>query len=242
MKEYRITTEGLKALQKKQLLYALPVLVLSTGLGIFIGAGGNKGQAFDFSILPYVLPLLVLVLGWSVYRGLQRQKKLLTSYTLILTPNALLREQLNTPPVCLYLNDVQTIVKGRSGGLKIRGKEKADVIYVPAQIDRLTELESTLADMCPIAVKKDPSPLPAFTSAIPFLAMGLVVCLYTTSNRLAVAVSGTLLTAILVYSLIAGQRSRNIDRRTKRRLLWVIVVLASVVYVTVEKLTGFSLP
>ncbi|MBK7442870.1 MAG: hypothetical protein IPI65_15460 [Bacteroidetes bacterium] len=57
------------------------------------------------------------------------------------------------------------------------------------------------------------------------------------NDKLIVGVSGTVLLAVLGYSVFEIQRSKNIDYKTKRIFWWVILVAASVCSVMYYKLT-----
>ena len=67
-----------------------------------------------------------------------------------------------------------------------------------------------------------------FSSAFPSLS--------SVTNRVIVGVSGAILVAILSWSFYDVQRSKNIDLKTKRRMWWILLVLASIIGVTMMKL------
>lgn len=113
----------------------VPVLLLAGSMGIIISILGSKEKETDVDVLPIVIPILGLYISFSIYRGLKRQKQLLESYALTLTGNAVMREQRYTPSVCLYVNEIKEIVKAKSGAITVRGRERTDVIYIPAEID-----------------------------------------------------------------------------------------------------------
>lgn len=63
-------------------------------------------------------------------------------------------------------------------------------------------------------------------------------CVYTMNNKLVVALTGSVLVFLLVWSFVNIRNSKNVDTNIKRNVWWVIVVLASVIAVMVFKLTG----
>jgi cytochrome bd-type quinol oxidase subunit 1 len=59
-------------------------------------------------------------------------------------------------------------------------------------------------------------------------------------NKIIVAVCGSLLVAVLAWYLYQLQRGKNYDQRIKRSSWWMLVVLLSVIYAMIAKLTGTS--
>ena len=70
------------------------------------------------------------------------------------------------------------------------------------------------------------------------VTVGLMLCVYTVTNKIIVALSGVLLVGLMLWSFLEVHRSKNIDTKTKRSMWWVILVLASVIAVMIMKLTG----
>jgi hypothetical protein len=238
MKEFKIKPNGFQEIRKRLLIRAIPLLLLAVGVGITISTVNTKKEENNVNVLPLVIPMMAVAVGVGMYRGVRRQKSLFESYTLTLTNNVIMREQLNTPPVSLYFNDVREIVKAKNGGFVVRGKEPADVIIIPCQIDNNADLEVTLQSIRPISTKSTQPAIKRYSAVLPLLTLGLMVAVYTLTNKVVVATTGTLLISVMVWSFLESRRSRNIDHRTKRSMWWVLVVLASVVGAMIMKLTA----
>lgn len=238
MKEFKLTPEGRKQLQKRQLLRTIPIFLLAGGIGLAMSRLGPKGKETDLTAMLIAIFILTVYISFSLYRGVKRQRQLLESYTLSITSTTVMREMANTPPVCLYATEIREIVRAKSGAFTLRGKERTDVIYIPCQINDYAAVESALESIRPIADKSSRPRLQKYAVLLPFLTLGLMVCVFTVMNRMVVAVSGTLFLAMMLWGFRELQRNRNIDNRAKRRLWWMVPVLLFVGYTMYAKLTG----
>lgn len=214
------------------------MILIAVTTGITINSLNAKGTASGVNVLLVIIPLIGLSVGLGLYRGLNRQRKLLESYQLTLANNLIIREQLNTPTISIYFNDIKEITKNKNGSFSIRGKDPTDVILIPAQIENYIELENTLTQIKSFATKSSKSYLQKYSTPITLFSLSLMLCVYTVTNKIIVALSGTLLLAILLWSFYEVRRSKNIDAKTKRGMWWVLILIASVIGVMIIKLIG----
>jgi hypothetical protein len=238
LNQYKTKPGGFKEIQKQLLVRTLPVMIIAIGGAIAIGSINSKDKAGDINTLPIFIPLIVASVGFGLYRGLKRQKAIFESYTLTLNDNLITRDQLNTPGISIYFNQIKEIAKNKKGGLSIKGKNATDLIIVPAQIENYDRLESVLSQIKSIETKSNEPILEKYRVLFFLLIIGLMLCVYTVTNKIVVAITGTLLIGIMVWSFYEGRRSKNIDAKTKRGMLWIVLVLASVILVMVFKLIG----
>ncbi len=239
MQVFKIRQDGFKEIRKKMLLRSIPMLLIAGAVGITISTINSKQKENDVNVLPIVIPMAVLALGFGLYRGVNRQKALFESYTLTITNNLITREQLNTPTISIYFNDIKEIAKHKNGSITIKGKETVDLIGIPVQIDDYLQLETALQQIQPIVVKDKVSFMEKYQSLTGLVTVGLMLCVYTVNNKIIVALTGSVLVALMVWSFIKIRSSKNIDSKTKRSVWLVIIVLASVIAVMFFKLTGF---
>jgi hypothetical protein len=238
MQVFKFRQNGFKEIRKKALLRSIPLLLIAGAVGITISTINSKQKENDVNVLPIIIPLIAAALGFGLYRGVNRQKALLESYKLTITNNLVTREQLNTPTISIYFNDIKEIAKHKNGSFTIKGKEAVDLIGIPAQIDDYSKLETALQQIQTIVVKDKVSFLQKYQSLTGLVTLGLMLCVYTVSNKLIVALTGSALVALMVWSFIKIQSSKNVDSKTKRSTWLVVLVLASVIAVMVFKLTG----
>ncbi len=238
MQIFKIRQDGFKEIKKQMLIRTIPILIIAATVGITISTINSKGKETDVNVLPFVIPIIAIALGFGLYRGINRQKALFESYTLTITNNLITREQLNTPIISIYFNDIKEIARHKSGGFTIKGKDATDLIGIPKQIDNYSQLETTLQKIQTIAVKDKVPFLQKYQSLTGLVTVGLMLCVYTVNNKIIVGLTGTTLVALMVWSFIKIRRSKNVDSKTKKSVWWVLIVLASVILVMIFKLTG----
>lgn len=238
MKVFKIRQDGFKEIRKKILLRSIPVLLIAGAVGITISTINSKQKENDVNVLPIVIPVIAAAIGFGLYRGVNRQKTLFESYTLTITNNLITREQLNTPTISIYFNDIKEIAKHKNGSFTIKGKETIDLIGIPAQIDNHPQLETALQQIQPIVAKDKVSFMEKYQILTGLVTAGLMLCVYTVNNKIIVALTGSALVALMVWSFIKIRSSKNVDSKTKQGFWWIILVLASVIAVMTFKLTG----
>jgi hypothetical protein len=235
MRHYKIREGGFKEIKKQLLIRSLPIMLLAAAFGIIITFINSKSTTADVNVLPIIIPLIAIALAFGLYLGINRQKDLLRSYRLTLTNNLITREQVNTPTVSIYFTDVDQIVKNKNGSFIVKGKTATDLIVIPAQIEEYTELENLLLQIKPFSTKSN-SFFQRYSIIISILTLVLMLCVYTSTNKTIVALSGTTLVAILAWSFYVTRKSKNIDVKTKRSMWWVLIVMASIITVMIAKL------
>jgi hypothetical protein len=90
----------------------------------------------------------------------------------------------------------------------------------------------------PIKTDNSKSFLERFPGVLGLLTAGLMVIVYISTNKLLVGVSGLLLTIFLTWALLKLWANKNLDNKSKGRLWVALIVLASVIAVTILKLTN----
>ena len=238
MQVFKISQDGFKEIKKQMLIRTLPVMLIAVTVGIAISFINSKDNSAEVNVLPIVIPIMAAAVGFGLYRGVNRQKSLFESYTLTITNNLVTREQLNTPTISIYFNEVKEIAKHKNDSFTIKGKETVDLIVIPAQIDDYLQLETALQQIQPIVVKDKVSFMEKYQSLTGLLTVGLMLCVYTVNNKIIVTLTGSTLVALMVWSFIKIRSSKNVDSKTKRSVWWVALVLASVIAVMIFKLTG----
>jgi len=238
MQQFKIRQDGFKEIKKQMLIRTTPIILIAMIVGIVIGTVNSKDKATEINVLPFVIPFCAVVVGFGLYRGVHKQKALFESYTLTFTNNLITREQLNTQTISIYFNDIKEIVKNRKGSFTIKGKEVTDMIVVPSQIENYAQLQETLIQLKPITTKSNDHFLQKYRGILAILTLGLMLCVYTVTNKVIVVLSGTLLIGLMLWSFFEVQRSKNIDNKTKRSMWWVLLVLASVIVIMIMKLVG----
>lgn len=241
MQIFKIRQNGFKEIQKQSLQRSIPLMIIAITAGISMSIFNAKPDMEKLNVLPIIIPIIVIAGGFGLYRGLNRQKSIFESYTLTITDNLITREQFNTPIISLYLNEITEIVKNKNSSFSVKGKNANDII-IPPQIESYEQLEQMLNKIRPltsVAVVPFMERYPLVTVLATIL---LMVCVFTVTNKIIVALSGSILIAIFIWSYIKIRASKNIDTKTKKGLRMIWVVMASVILVMIMKLIGMPLP
>jgi hypothetical protein len=239
MPTFLIQKNGIKEIQKNNLLRVIPLMVLALIGGLLIGMRNTGDTDAEVSIWPYMIPLFVVVIWIGLYRGLKKQKQLLETYKITITDNVISREQVNTPTISLYFNEINVISKEAHGGFTIKGPRPGELIVIPKQIENIDLLEKELQNIRPVSM----------TSQIPFfqrygLLLGVVnltlmVLIYKSSNKWIVGMAGLFFGCIMTWSYLSILRSKNIDDQTKKGLRLTLLVTVAVLIYVILKLGGW---
>lgn len=239
MSVFKISQDEFMKVRKKTLMRSIPMLIIAGAVGIAISTTNSKEKDDDVNILPIVIPILVVALGFGIYTGVNRQRAQIESYRLIIDNNIITREQLNTPTISIHFSNINEIVKHKNRGFTIIEKETRDLIIIPAQIEDYLILETTLQQIHPISARKYSSLLDKYQNLAGLTTLGLMFCVYTVNNKLIIALSGSALVILLIWSFIKIRKSKNIDSKIKRNMWWGVLLIISVISVILFKLTGF---
>lgn len=241
MQVFKIRQNGFKEIQKQSLQKSILLMLIAITAGIFMSLFNAKPDVEKANVLPVIIPILIIAAGYGLYRGLKRQKGIFESYTLTVTNNLITREQLNTPTVSLYLNEVKEIVKNKNNSFTIKGKNANDIILIPPQIDGYEQLEKTLNEIKPIRFMTALSFMDRYPLTTGIITTSLMVCVFTVTNKIIVVLSGSLFIAIMIWSYLKIRSSKNINNETKKILRYLPIVIASVLFVIIMKVFGTPL-
>jgi len=240
MQEYKVKPDGFKEIRKQILLRVVPMIVIAGSAGILIGVDNENIGQYAISPLLFIIPFLALILGFSIFRGVKRQRVLFESYKLTIDGNVIKREQFNTTSVSLYFNDITQITKNTNGNFTIKGKNNGDVILIPAQIENYDQLEITLATIQPLSLSTSRNTRKIYTWLFILVSIAATICVYTSNDKITVSVSGALLVIMLLLGFIEIRRSKNIDNKTKRATIWILVVIIFTIVIVTFKLIGLK--
>ena len=238
MQTFKLNTEGLT---KRLLIRSIPTMIISLIIWftVFHVQGGSVYVSATFYIFPIVF--ILGLISFSIWRGINRQKALLESYELTISDQLICREQLNTPDISILVTEVVEIAKYPKGGFSIKGSRNNGTIIIPVQIENHEQLEATLQQIHPITIKRN-SFLKKFQFLLTLISLGLIVCVYLLNDKIIVGTAGSLLTALMIWSLVRVQKDKNIDRKTRNGMWAILLFLASIIGVTIMKLMAPTLP
>jgi len=171
----------------------------------------------------------LIIIAYGLNRGMKQQQKIFNSYVLTIDEGYIIREQLNTPTISIAFYEISEIAKYSNGNLTIKGNSSINTIVAPVQIENFDRLEELLNSIKPILLKTKETLIIKYRGILPFLTIGLMIAVFVLKNKIIVGISGVILLTVLVYSFIEIQRSKNVDKKTKNKTWWLILVFAAII-------------
>jgi len=221
-------------------LLIMIAIVAPFGIAVTLFNTGKEKQQYNYISIPIIIVLFIIVFFYTIRRSVKKQKELMDSYTLVLSEKMIARYQLNTPTISLYHNELKEISKTSKGILVIKGKHPEDVIFVPAQIENLADLEERLNNILPIAQYKPKTIFEKYPTPFSLLTIGLMFGSYTSKDKIIALACCIPLTVFLAWSFYKIRVSKNIDNRVRRVSWWMLIVMFSIIYATILKFTGHN--
>ncbi|MCK7591439.1 hypothetical protein M0G43_12705 [Subsaxibacter sp. CAU 1640] len=239
MKEtFQIRENGFDDIKKAALIKIIPLVMIAVGAGFAISYFSINGQTNSISALPFAIPVIIGAVALGLYKGINRQKSLFESYLLTINDKEIIREQLNTQTIVIPKDQIKSIIRNPNGTITILGNSTAEIIGIPCQIDHREKLQQLLSQIIPITTVHKKPLIEKYIWLLSLLVMGLFATVYISTHKLVVGVTGTLLILILGYSFYEVCRSKNIDKKTKNGMWWIILILFAVIGNMYFKLTG----
>ncbi|MGO4919814.1 hypothetical protein [Maribacter spongiicola] len=236
--EFQIKENGFAEIKKALIIKTIPVAILAAGTGLTISHINSNGQTTDVNVLLFLIPLVVGALAFGLFKGINRQKELFESYKLIVNEYEIVREQNNTQTISIPRNEIKSIIKNPKGILTIVGSSNTDVIGVPSQINNSEKLEQILSEIKPITYSDKKPPFEKYKGVLILIVLGLMATVFISTNKLLVGITGSILILFLGYSFYEVRRNKNIDKKTKNSMWWLLLVLFSVIGNMYLKITG----
>ncbi len=236
--EFKIRKNGFDEIKRAMIIRTIPIMILAGGTGLLISHFNSNGQTSEINVLPFVIPIIIGAIGFGLFKGIKRQKVLFESYILTITEHEITREQKNTQPIKIPVNEITSIVKNSNGALTIIGNSSTNFIGIPSQINEPEKVEQLLKNLFPIKLSDNKSIVEKYKWILIISMLGLMASVYLSTNKLVVGITGIILIAFLGYSFYEVCRNKNIDKKTKKGMWWLLLVLFSIIGTMYFKLTG----
>lgn len=237
-KHFKVGPEGFKSIQRQSLIRSLFVITIALIVGLSISYYNTGHHADDIFVLSIAVPISLIAIAISLRRGLNRQKELYESYLLTIDKQIITRVQKDTPVVQINKEEIKEIIKQNNGSFTITSTATTHHISIPVQVEQYEELEALLNQIKPITQKSFITFCEQYSMLMVIIILVLMNIIFLSTNKLMVSLGGILLFSVLSWSLYECTRSRNIDRKTKRSLWWIAILLLVVVGRTI--ITGLT--
>lgn len=217
MQEFKVQDNVIRKVRLKLILMFVPIIIgiVAFMFAIELKVTNDIDETMGMMpiLLAFVLPTCII--GWLI--GVKRQKKILNSYRLTFSGNLITREQLSTPTINIYTNEVQKIERGPKGGYAIYGNNKEDLILIPNWMDNDIELENMLSAICSFTEQPKQNIFYRYPTLLALLNMLAMGCFFVATNKVVIIVSGLLVAANLMWSYQKIRANKkNVDNKTNR--------------------------
>tara|TARA_B100000676_G_scaffold308818_1_gene370647 strand:+ start:1571 stop:2293 length:723 start_codon:yes stop_codon:yes gene_type:complete len=236
--KFKIKENGFDEVRKKMILRTIPIALIAACGGLAISHFNTNGQSSDVNVLPFVIPIIIGAMAFGLRKGIKRQKSIFDSYELTIDNERIIRRQNLTPDIEIQFSQIKEISKNKNGSLTIKGENLNNSIGVPSQIENMIELESILSKLFKITTSDKQSFQQKYPWVLSILTIVLMMVVYIAKNRILVGFAGSSLTIGLIYSLVITQKSKHLDKKTKRGMWFTLIVLFSVIAITYLKVFG----
>jgi hypothetical protein len=238
MQQFKLQPGLFPEVRRKILMRLIPIAFLGIIFVVVINVFDPKNEDPGFNPLIISVPFIVVMLTVLFYMTIVRQKKMYESYRLHISESMISREQLNTPTVGISPIEVSEIVLNHDKSFTIKSNSTRNTIIVPAQIDNYAEVKRLLGEIVPVTTITKKSFLEKYQFLFIIASLAMMVTVYISFNKILVAICGTGVIALLVYSFLASLRNNNLDNRARLARWFIWIVVASVAFTMYIKLTN----
>lgn len=226
--QFRLRPDAFKAIRKKILLIAIPLLLIAMTLGFAIAHFGSDKPEGDFGFMLLAIPMALVFVVPSFLTTLKRQKTMFESYRLTFDGKTLIREQKNTPTIQLSFFEVRQISKVSNGSFVIQGLQKGDCIYVSEHIEDYKEVETALNNIMPVTTKLSKSLMQKYGWLLVLGMLGLMMVVFISKNAFLITGCGIVLLVFLGWGWYECKTNKSIDKKTRKGLWWLLILFFAV--------------
>ncbi|MDR6763460.1 hypothetical protein J2Y38_003681 [Flavobacterium sp. 2755] len=234
---FKIKENGFNEIKKQLIIKSIPFFLITVSFGFALSYINSKDKENVLSSLLFTIPFVGLSMAYGFSKVLKRQKKIFETYRLVFSEGNVFREQFNTPTVNIQFNDIQSIIKEKKGNYTIKGKTTVETILIPSQIENQEGLELLFDKIKPISNSVQRTFDEKYKIPILLITIFSMGAVYVATNKILVGVCGVLVTVILLRSFFQIKNNKNIDNKTKQGSYFIFLVLASIIAVTIMKIT-----
>ncbi len=235
MSQYKNTTAGFETLRKRIITKLIPVLLLAliSGLAItYFQKDNNRSGPLTWI---FIIVVLAAIMCYALIKAIKRQKEIYYSYQLTIGADYLTRQQHGLSAITLNFTEITQISADKYGNLLIKGQKNGQRIAVSVSLENYEEVKNLLQSVIPISEGKLDKLLQKYSLLSPLVAVALMVTVYLSNNKAVVATTGVILLGLMIWSFYKIRTSPQVDSGIKRKSLWILVVIISIILIVYNK-------
>ncbi|MBS1660763.1 MAG: hypothetical protein JST68_06905 [Bacteroidetes bacterium] len=240
MQEFRITEEDFKKNRKKYLIFMVPLMIAIIAGVVIFNLYTSKDD--DFNTIPFLLPVLFAIYGFSLYRGVKRQREYMTNYVIIISDEEIIRKMPKMPDLAIRFFEIKEIVKTKKGGFMVTGIDRADVIHIPRLMNKDGVLEQRLSMLAPITTGSPSTTYFWLRKMLPLFGTASMIISFVVQNSIISVFFGLVAVGLFIWAAYDLQTNKNVSSRVKWRVWRYVLIILFIILVTVAKLTIGWLP
>jgi hypothetical protein len=225
MKQFRISKQGISALQKKS-LWQMPFrLLLFAGVIYYVLQQIETDPAIKKVLIIFMIPAGIAATGVGLLIKMVRLKSGLASYMITMHEDRITMEQEMLKGVSIQKWDITRITQDKKGNILIQGRTRGEKLSISQYLENRDVLISLLGEIRFIELT-DKQPRPWEKSGFwSLLILGLMGIFYLYPDKLVSGIAGGLLLALSVAGLILVSVNKQVNPSVKRIGLVSMVIL-----------------
>jgi hypothetical protein len=226
MREYKLSSEFFSQMTKRIWTVVVPIALLALAGGLWMG-----GQEARSSAPLLVMGLfLLIVMAFSILSGIRKQKKLWSSYRIILDEDSIKKIQDGLPDVTITFGEIVKIMEAAGLGLSVHAVDPPRQIGVPATLEDYDGFRLALSDRH--SFENVPQARTRWAQFLPW-AVGLgtiggFLVTFLSKNPYISAIAGILLFIGLVISLVQIQRNPEARKQMRWQSCFILFPLLGI--------------
>lgn len=227
MKVFKISEKQIKMEKKKILIYAVPIILVSLIVGLFIGIAGS-GYKDIFLILPVLIVLTAAGVIIGIVYGNKINNDSLSSYKIELLDNSIKKYQKNISVIEIERSEVISITEVVNKGITIKTNNKNQYIYVPVFVEGYSELKESLSQWMNITLSEKNNSQFLKTILNVGVILGIAVTMLCEYSYIVIPV-GIVMIIVLLWSFVMILKNPQLDPKIKKNSFVIILPLIVIV-------------
>lgn len=225
-----------RVIWRNNFIFWLPLTALVAGTVLYMQPRHSAAwwPPDSVSVVTAVITL-VLLLAMRFY-SINKTLTVFRSFVLRIENNLITREQKGLPERSIYINEITSIIRYKSGDILIKSKYPDQTIGISRYIENSGELEKYLSEMMPIEQDVTPGIMLRYRWIFTFAGIGAMGCVYLSDNRWLVGGSAIALLIYYSWALVVLWRNKSVDKAVKRRSLFLIFILFVILFIAAGKI------